>query len=408
MKNLGKFCLILGYIIFSNITYSQDSKVPNGAVRIGVLNDQSGVYSGMGGAGSVVAAKMAIEDFGGAVLGVPVLLLSGDHQNKTDVASSIAREWFDVKKVDVIVDLASSNAGIAVMNVAKEKNRIVINTGSGSSRITNEDCNDRTAHWVYNTYALANGTGKAVLKQGGDSWFFITADYAFGHSLEKDTTDVLKSGGGKVLGSIKHPLNTSDFSSFMLQAQASKAKVIGLANAGTDAVNAIKGAKEYGLLRNKNQQLVGLTTYVTDVYGLGVETAQGIQLTEAFYWDMNDETRAWSQRFFDRHKRMPSMIQAGTYSGIMHYLKSIKAAGTSEAGAVMSKMKSTPINDFFAKNGVLREDGLMVHDMFLFQVKTPAQSKGPWDLYILKETIPGNQAFDSLANSKCPLIKKSV
>ena len=408
MKKLGKFCLILGYIIFSNITYSQDSKVPNGAVRIGVLNDQSGVYSGMGGAGSVVAAKMAIEDFGGTVLGVPVLLLSGDHQNKTDVASSIAREWFDVKKVDVIVDLASSNAGIAVMNVAKEKNRIVINTGSGSSRITNEDCNDRTAHWVYNTYALANGTGKAVLKQGGDSWFFITADYAFGHSLEKDTTDVLKSGGGKVLGSIKHPLNTSDFSSFMLQAQASKAKVIGLANAGTDAVNAIKGAKEYGLLRNKNQQLVGLTTYVTDVYGLGVETAQGIQLTEAFYWDMNDETRAWSQRFFDRHKRMPSMIQAGTYSGIMHYLKSIKAAGTSEAGAVMSKMKSTPINDFFAKNGVLREDGLMVHDMFLFQVKTPAQSKGPWDLYILKETIPGNQAFDSLANSKCPLIKKSV
>ena len=249
MKKLGKFCLILGYIIFSNITYSQDSKVPNGAVRIGVLNDQSGVYSGMGGAGSVVAAKMAIEDFGGTVLGVPVLLLSGDHQNKTDVASSIAREWFDVKKVDVIVDLASSNAGIAVMNVAKEKNRIVINTGSGSSRITNEDCNDRTAHWVYNTYALANGTGKAVLKQGGDSWFFITADYAFGHSLEKDTTDVLKSGGGKVLGSIKHPLNTSDFSSFMLQAQASKAKVIGLANAGTDAVNAIKGAKEYGLLR---------------------------------------------------------------------------------------------------------------------------------------------------------------
>jgi branched-chain amino acid transport system substrate-binding protein len=358
--------------------------------------------------GTVVAAKMAIEDFGGSVLGVPIQLLSADHQNKTDVASTMAREWFDVKKVDVIVDLAASNAGIAVMNIAKEKNRIVINTGSGSSRITNEDCNDRTAHWVYNTYALANGTGKAVLKQGGDSWFFITADYAFGHSLEKDTTDVLKSGGGKVLGSVKHPLNTSDFSSFMLQAQASKAKVIGLANAGTDAVNAIKGAKEFGLLRNKNQQLVGLTTYVTDVHGLGVETAQGIQLTEAFYWDMNDETRAWSQRFFERHKRMPSMIQAGTYSGIMHYLKSIKAAGTSEAGAVMSKMKSTPINDFFAKNGVLREDGLMVHDMFLFQVKTPAQSKGPWDLYVLKETIPGNQAFDSLANSKCPLIRKNI
>jgi branched-chain amino acid transport system substrate-binding protein len=408
MKNIGKISVILGIILASHLASSQDLKVPSGAVRIGVLNDQSGVYSGMGGPGTVVAAKMAIEDFGGTVLGVPIQLLSADHQNKTDVASTMAREWFDVKKVDVIVDLAASNAGIAVMNIAKEKNRIVINTGSGSSRITNEDCNDRTAHWVYNTYALANGTGKAVLKQGGDSWFFITADYAFGHSLEKDTTDVLNAGGGKVLGSVKHPLNTSDFSSFMLQAQASKAKVIGLANAGTDAVNAIKGAKEFGLLRNKNQQLVGLTTYVTDVHGLGVETAQGIQLTEAFYWDMNDETRAWSQRFFERHKRMPSMIQAGTYSGIMHYLKSIKAAGTSEAGAVMSKMKSTPINDFFAKNGVLREDGLMVHDMFLFQVKTPAQSKGPWDLYILKETIPGNQAFDSLANSKCPLIKKKV
>ncbi|MEI7531369.1 MAG: ABC transporter substrate-binding protein [Betaproteobacteria bacterium] len=407
MKRYSKHLLVLTLVLCGSVAIAQESKVPSGAIRIGVLNDQSGVYSGMGGLGSVVAAKMAIEDFGGNVLGVPIELLSADHQNKTDIGATKAREWYDTKKVDVIVDLAASNVGLAVMAIAKEKNKIVINTGSGSSRITNENCNDRTAHWVYNTYALANGTAKAVLKQGGDSWFFITADYAFGHSLEKDTTDVLDAGGGKVIGSIKHPLNTPDFSSFLLQAQASGAKVIGLANAGTDAVNAIKGAKEFGLLKSKKQQLVGLTTYVTDVYGIGVETAQGIQLTEAFYWDLNDETRAWSKRFYDRHKLMPSMIQAGTYSGIMHYLKSIKAAGTSEAGAVMAKMRATPVNDFYTKNGVLREDGLMVHDMYLFQVKTPTQSKGPWDLYVLKQTIPGNQAFASLAESKCPLIKNN-
>ncbi len=394
------------FVCTSTLAIAQDAKVPSGAIRIGVLNDQSGVYSGMGGVGSVVATKMAIEDFGGTVLGVPIELISADHQNKTDVGSTIAREWYDIKKVDVILDLAASNVGLAVMGIAKQKNKIVINTGSGSSRITNEDCNDRTAHWVYNTYALAHGTGQAVLNQGGDSWYFITADYTFGHSLEKDTTDVIKASGGKVLGSIKHPLNASDFSSFLLQAQASGAKVIGLANAGTDAVNAIKGAKEFGLLNNKKQQLVGLTTYVTDVHGIGVETAQGIQLTEAFYWDMNNETRTWSQRFFERHKRMPSMIQAGTYSGVMHYLKAVKAAGTSEAGAVMAKMKSTPINDFYTKNGVLRDDGLMVHDMYLFQVKTPEQSKSPWDLYTLKQVIPGSQAFASLADSKCPLVKK--
>ncbi|WP_108647732.1 ABC transporter substrate-binding protein [Polynucleobacter rarus] len=406
MKKVIHLISIIATLFFLQAAFSQESKVPSGAVRVGVLNDQSGVYSGMGGLGSVVAAKMAIEDFGGSVLGVPIELISADHQNKTDIGSTIAREWYDVKKVDVILDLAASNVGLAVMGIAKQKNKIVINTGSGSSRITNEECNDRTAHWVYNTYALAHGTGQAVLEQGGDSWYFITADYAFGHSLEKDTTDVIKAAGGKILGSIKHPLNASDFSSFLLQAQASGAKVIGLANAGTDAVNAIKGAKEFGLLKNKKQQIVGLTTYVTDVYGLGVETAQGIQLTEAFYWDMNSETRAWSQRFFDRHKRMPSMIQAGTYSGVMHYLKAVKAAGTSEAGPVMAKMKSMPINDFYAKNGVLREDGLMVHDMYLFQVKTPEQSKSPWDLYTLKQTIPGSQAFASLAESKCPLIKR--
>jgi branched-chain amino acid transport system substrate-binding protein len=383
---------------------AQTSGVPSGAVRIGVLNDQSGIYSDMGGVGSVVAAKMAVEDFGGKVLGVPIEVLSADHQSKTDIAASRARQWFDVDKVDVITDLAASNAGLAVMKVAKDKNRIVLNTGSGTSRITNEDCNDRTIHWVYNTYALAHGTGSAVLKQGGDSWFFLTADYAFGQSLEKDTADVVKAGGGKIVGTVRHPLNASDFSSFMMQAQASKAKIIGLANAGTDTINSIKAAKEFGL--TKSQTFAGLLAFINDVHSLGLDTAQGMLLTEAFYWDLNDETRAWSKRYFEKQKRMPSMIQAGTYSAVMHYLKAVKAAGTSDPTAVMAKMKATPVNDFFAKNAVIREDGQMVHDMYLFQVKKPSESKAPWDYYKLVATIPGNQAFNSLADSKCPLVKK--
>lgn len=383
---------------------AQAPGVPSGAVRIGVLGDQSGMYSDMGGTGSVLAAKMAVEDFGGKVLGVPIEVISADHLNKADIAASKAREWFDVNKVDVITDLAASNAGLAVMKVAKEKNRIVLNTGSGSSRITNEDCNDRTVHWVYNTHALAKGTGSEVIKQGGNSWFFLTADYAFGHSLEKDTSEVVKAAGGKILGGVRHPINASDFSSFLMQAQASKAKIIGLANAGTDTVNSIKAAKEFGL--TKTQTLAGLLAFITDVHSIGLETAQGMLLTEAFYWDLNNETRAWSKRYFEKQKRMPSMIQAGTYSAILHYLKAVKAAGTSDPAAVMAKMRELPVNDPFWKNGVVREDGQMVHDMYLFQVKKPSESKAPWDYYKLVATIPGNQAFNSLAESKCPLVKK--
>lgn len=404
MKKMRMVALSVFLACASAGAMAQTSKVPSGAVRIGVLNDQSGMYSDMGGAGSVLAAKMAVEDFGGKVLGVPIEVLSADHQNKADIAASKARQWFDVEKVDVITDLAASNAGLAVMKVAKEKNRIVLNTGSGSSRITNEDCNDRTIHWVYNTYALAHGTGNAVLKQGGDSWYFLTADYAFGQSLEKDTTDVVKAGGGKVVGTVRHPINASDFSSFLMQAQGSKAKIIGLANAGTDTINSIKAAKEFGL--TKTQTLAGLLAFITDVHSLGVDTAQGMLLTEAFYWDLNNETRAWSKRYFEKQKRMPSMIQAGTYSAIMHYLKAVKAAGTTEPGAVMAKMKSIPVSDFFAKHGVVREDGQMVHDMYLFQVKKPSESKYPWDYYKLVATIPGDQAFNSLAESKCSLVKK--
>jgi branched-chain amino acid transport system substrate-binding protein len=404
MKNMRIVALSVFLACASLGAGAQTPGVPSGAVRIGVLNDQSGIYSDMGGVGSVVAAKMAVDDFGGKVLGVPIEVLSADHQSKADVAASRARQWFDVDKVDVVTDLAASNAGIAVMKVAKDKNRIVLNTGSGASRITNEDCNDRTVHWVYNTYALAHGTGSAVLKQGGDSWFFLTADYAFGQSLEKDTVDVVKNGGGKIVGAVRHPLNASDFSSFMMQAQASKAKIIGLANAGTDTINSIKAAKEFGL--TKSHTLAGLLAFINDVHSIGLDTAQGMLLTEAFYWDLNDETRAWSKRYFEKQKRMPSMIQAGTYSAVTHYLKAVKATGTTDPAAVMAKMKATPVNDFFAKNGVIRDDGQMVHDMYLFQVKKPAESKGPWDYYKLITTIPGSQAFNSLADSKCPLVKK--
>ena len=380
------------------------AQVPSGAVRIGVLNDQSGTYSDIGGMGSVVAARMAAEDFGGKVLGVPIEILFADAQNKTDISAAKAREWFDVNKVDMITDLAASNVGLAVMKLAKEKNKIVLNTGSASSQITGEDCNDRTVHWVYNTYALATGTGNAVVKQGGDTWFFITVDYAFGHALEKDTTNVVKAGGGKVLGSVKHPFNSPDFSSFILQAQSSKAKVIGLANAGSDAINALKAARDFGA--TKNQNIVGLLAFISDVHSLGLEYAQGMQLTEAFYWDMNDETRAWSKRFYEKHKRMPTMVQAGTYSAVNHYLKAVQAAGTSATDPVMAKMRSMPVNDFFAKNASIREDGQLMHDMYLFKVKTPAESKGPWDYYNVVATIPAKDAFLPLAESKCSLVKK--
>jgi branched-chain amino acid transport system substrate-binding protein len=404
MKRLRHLVLGMTLVSTSLLALAQQGKISDGVVKIGVLTDMSGPYADNSGTGSVLAARMAVEDFGGTVLGAPVEIVTADHQNKADIAANRAREWFDVSKVDMITDLVNSGAALAVMRVAKEKNRVTLITGSASPRITNEDCNDRSVQWVYNTYALANGTVKAVLKQGGDSWYFLTTDFTFGHSLEKDAAEVVKAAGGKVLGAVRHPQNASDFSSFLLQAQASKAKVIGMASAGADLINSVRAANDFGV--TKNQTLVGLLVFVTDVHSLGLNAAQGMQLTESFYWNLDDKTRAWSKRFFEKHKRMPSAIQAGTYSAVSHYLKAIKAAGTDEAGAVMAKVKEMPVNDFFAKNGTVRVDGQLLSDMYLFQVKKPAESKTPWDYYTVKATIPADQAYQPLAQSNCPLVKK--
>ncbi len=382
-------------------------KLSDGMVKIGILTDLSGTYSDLAGAGSVLAAKMAIEDFQAREKGqaFKIELVSADHQNKGDVASNRAREWFERDQVDMIGDLVTTSTALAVMPVAKQMNRITIVSGAASTPITgSKQCTDTNVHYVYDTYALANGTGKAVVKQGGDTWFFLTADYAFGHALEKDTTATVIANGGKVLGSVRHPFPGTDFSSFLLKAQASGAKVIGLANAGTDTTNSIKQAAEFGI--TPKQSLAGLLMFLTDVHSLGLKATQGMYLTEGFYWDLNDETRAWSKRFFEKHKRMPTMVQAGVYSSTLHYLKAVKAAGTDEAKAVMAKMKSTPINDFFAKNGKIREDGRHVHDFYLLQVKKPEESKYPWDYYHVRQVIPAAEAVMPVAQSECPLLKK--
>jgi branched-chain amino acid transport system substrate-binding protein len=389
------------------LAHAQGEKLSDGVVRIGLILDMSGLYSDITGEGTVTAARMAIEDFGGKVLGRPIDLVYADHQNKADVASSKAREWFDQGRVDAILDVAASAPALAVAEVAKQKNRIAVFSGPGSVRLTNEACTPVTIHWAYDTYALANVTGKAVVKNGGDTWFFLTADYAFGHSLEKDTSDVVKASGGKVVGAARHPLNASDFSSYLLQAQQSGAKVIGLANAGGDFINAVKSASEFGVTKGGRQSLAGLLVYINDVHSLGLGTTQGLLLTEAFYWDMNDETRRWSRRYFERMKRMPNMSQAGVYSSVLHYLKAVQAAGTDDTDAVMRKMRETPVNDVFAKNGRIRADGRMVHDMYLFEVKKPSESTSPWDYYKLRGTVPAAEAFQPLERSACPLVKKA-
>jgi branched-chain amino acid transport system substrate-binding protein len=386
--------------------HAQGDRVSDGVVRIGLILDMSGLYSDITGEGSVTAARMAIEDFGGKVLGRPIEVVYADHQNKPDIAAGKAREWFDTAKVDALMDVAASAPALAVVEVARQKNRIAVFNGPGSVRLTNEACSPVTVHWAYDTFALANVTGKAVVKNGGDSWFFLTADYAFGHALEKDTTEVVKADGGKVLGAARHPLNSSDFSSYLLQAQSSGAKVIGLANAGGDLINSVRAASEFGITKSGKQSLAGLLVYINDIHSLGLQATQGLLLTEAFYWDLNDDTRKWSKRFFERMRKMPNMSQAGVYSATMHYLRAVQAAGTDESGAVVAKMRATPINDFFAKNGRIRADGRMVHDMYLFQVKKPEESKSPWDYYTLRGTVPADQAFQPLAKSACPLVKK--
>ena len=374
-------------------------------LKLGLLLDMAGPYADIGGQGSVTAARMAVEDFGGTVLGRPIEVVFADHQNKADLAGSLARQWFDDQGVETILDVAASGPALAVNEIAKQRSKILILNGPAARRLTNEDCAPYTVHYTYDNYALAKGTGEASVKAGYDRWFFITADNVFGKDLEAITSAFVAKNGGKVIGSVRAPLNTPDFSSYLLQAQSSQAKVIGLANSGADTINAIKQGAEFGVGKS-GQKLVALLAYITDVNSMGLEAAQGLLLTEAFYWDMNDETRAWSRRYFDKMKKMPNMVQAGVYSSTLHYLEAVKAAGTLEASAVMKMMKATPINDLFAHNGRIREDGRMVHDMYLFEVKKPSESKEPWDDYRLVATIPAEEAFQPLSQSTCPLIKK--
>jgi branched-chain amino acid transport system substrate-binding protein len=381
-------------------------KISDGVVKIGLIEDMSSIYADITGIGAVTAAKMAVEDFGGKALGMPIEVVSADHQNKADIASSTAREWFDNQHVDALMDVAASATALAAVDVAKTKNKIVVLSGPGAARITNEACTPISIHYAYDNYALAHGTGGAMVKAGYDTWFFVTADYAFGHDLEQVTGGVIKGSGGSVLGSVRVPINTSDFSSALLQAQSSKAKVVGLANAGADTQNSIKQAAEFGIVRG-GQKLAGLLVFINDVNSLGLDVAQGMLLTTAFYWDRNEESRAWAQRYFARMNRMPNMVQAGIYSATTHYLQAVAAAGTDATGPVMEKMRASPINDFFVKNGTIREDGRMVHDMYLYEVKKPAESKGAWDYYQLVAEIPAVQAFLPLAESRCPLVKKT-
>ena len=375
-------------------------------LKLGAILDMSGLYADITGPGSETAAKMAAEDFGGEVLGRKIEIIAADHLNKADLAASIARDMLDNQGVEAIIDVAASATALAAGEIAKARNKIVIYNGPASIRLSNEACGPYTVHYTYDTFAQANVTGLATVKSGFETWFFLTADYAFGQDLEKDTTNVVLKSGGKVVGGVRHPLNTSDFSSFLLQAQASKAKVVGLANAGGDTINAIKQAAEFGLMKSGGQKVSPLLAFITDIDSIGLETAQGLLLAEAFYWDLNDDTRAFSKRFMERIKRMPTAAQAGIYSSVSHYLKAVKAAGSTDSAAVMKIMKDTPINDMFAKNGRIREDGRMVHDMYLFEVKKPSESKARWDDYKLLATIPGNEAFQSLDASRCPLVKK--
>ena len=381
------------------------AQISDDVVRIGVLNDQSNVYADLGGPGSVIAARMAIEDVGGKALGKPIDILVADHQSKADVGASIARQWFDADKVDMVIGFDNSSVALAVEQVAFQTNRIAIAGAIGTTAFTGKACTPNEAAWVYDAYALTNTLARSVVRRGEDTWFFITVDYSLGYSLEADATSAVVASGGKVLGSVRHPLNTADFSSFLLQAQASGAKVVALANAGGDMTNAIKQANEFGLTR-AGQTVVSLLTFITDVNSVGLKAAQGLTFVTAFYWDRDDESRAWSKRFFERHKRMPTMAQAAIYSAIRHYLRAIDAAGTDEAKAVMAKMRELPVNDFYAKNGRVREDGRMVHDMYFVQVKTPEESTGSWDYYKILSTIPSDQAFRPLDESGCPLIKQ--
>jgi branched-chain amino acid transport system substrate-binding protein len=385
------------------LSFSAQAQISGDTIKIGMITDLSGTYSDVDGNGGAEAVKMAIADMGGMVNGKKVEFVVADHQNKADIAASKAREWFDQQGVDMLIGGTNSGTSLAMAKIAAEKKKVFISIGAGSARLTNEECTPYTVHYAYDTIALARGTGSTIVKQGGKSWYFLTADYAFGQSLEKDTSDVVKANGGTVLGSAKHPLAASDFSSFLLQAQGSKAQILGLANAGGDTINAVKAANEFGI--TKNMKLAGLLVFINDIHSLGLKTTQGMYVTDGWYWDQNADTRAWSKRYFAKMKKEPSMLQAADYSATMNYLAAVKATGTDDSDKVMAHLKKTPINDMFAKGGVIRPDGRMVHDMYLMQVKTPAESKYPWDYYKLVATIPGAQAYATKAETKCALWK---
>jgi branched-chain amino acid transport system substrate-binding protein len=395
---IGLFCVGL----FLNSVANAQS--PSGVVRIGIINDQSGPYADFGGKTSVDAARMAVEDVGGKILGKSIEIIIGDHQNKPDVASAIARRWFDVDGVSAVAELTNSAVALTVQQIAKEKGKITLFTGPATTRLTNEDCSPTGFHWAFDTYSQAVGTARAVIAEGGKSWFLLVADYAFGHQMANDLTKVVKTSGGTVVGEVRHPLNTSDFSSFLLRAQSSKAQIIGLASAGADTINSVKQAAEYRIAAG-GQKLAGLVVVISDIDALGLTTANGLIFTTAFYWDRDEASRVWSKRFFARTGRMPGMVQAGTYSAVLHYLKAVETAGTADGKVVADKIRELPVDDFFAK-GRVREDGRMMHDMYLVEVKTPSESKAKWDYYKVLRRIPAEEAAQPLSESKCSLVKK--
>ncbi len=398
--------LLLALTALTLLEGTANAQISDGVIKIGILNDQSSLYADLSGQGSVVAARMAAEDFGAAAKGIKVEVVFADHQNKADVGSNVARQWYDTDKVDVIVDVPNSAVALAVSQITREKGKALLVSGAATSDLSGKACSPNTIHWTYDTWALANGTGKAIVKTGGDTWFFITADYAFGHALERDTEAVVLANGGKVLGKVRHPLNTADFSSFLLQAQASKAKIIGLANAGSDTTNAIKQAAEFGIVKG-GQNLAGLLVFITDVHALGLQTAQGLIFTEAFYWDMNDKTRAFAKRFAERDRGIhPTMIHAGVYSAVLHYLKAVEALKTDDGTKVIARMKEIPTDDPLFGKGTVRMDGRKIHPMYLFEVKKPAESKAPWDYYKVRATTPADEAFRPLNQGDCALVKK--
>jgi branched-chain amino acid transport system substrate-binding protein len=400
---LKAIALAASTVAAMGLTAPASAQISGDVIRIGIITDMSGLYADIDGPAGVDAIRMAVADMGGNVNGKKIEVVSADHQNKADIAASKAREWFDQQGLDMLIGGTNSATNLAMAKIAAEKKKPFISVGAATSRLTNEDCTPYTVHYAYDTVALARGTGGAIVKQGGKKWFFLTADYAFGHSLENDTAAVVKANGGNIVGNVRHPLSASDFSSFLLQAQSSGAQILGMANAGGDTVNTIKAANEFGI--TKSMKLAGLLLFINDIHSLGLKQTEGMYLTDGWYWDQNEETRAWSKRFFEQHKRMPSMLQAADYSATMQYLNAVKATGTDDGDKVMAKLKATKINDMFAKNGVIRPDGRMVHDMYLMQVKSPKESKYPWDYYHVRQTIPGDQAFATKAESKCPLWK---